>query len=131
MMHPDRLPPILRYVLTGGLAAMIDLGGFVLLQAAGAGLATAAACSFVVAAAVNFSLSARFVFDTRPTVRRFGVFLAFAVAGLIINTSITVLAGAAVGLPGWLAKCCGIGMAFGFNFFMNSRVVFRPYGPTR
>lgn len=131
MMRPDRLPPILRYALTGGMAAVVDLGGFVLLQAAGAGLAVAAACSFAVAAAVNFSLSARFVFDATPTTRSFGLFLAFAVAGLIINTSTTVLAGATLALPGWLAKCCGIGVAFGFNYFVNARVVFRPRSPTR
>lgn len=120
-----RLPPILRYALTGGTAAVVDLGGFVLLQAAGLGLGLAAGLSFAVAAAVNYALTARFVFAARPGARSFGMFLVFALGGLVINAGVTVLAGTALALPGWLAKCCGIGVAFGFNYAVNARVVFR------
>lgn len=120
----NHLPPILRYVLTGGVAAIVDLGGFVLLQGVGLGLAAAAAVSFSLAAVVNFALSARYVFAAELSARRFSIFLVFALAGLLINTVVTVLAGTTLALPGWLAKCCGIGVAFGFNYIANARVVF-------
>lgn len=127
----QRLPQILRYALTGGTAAIVDLGGFVLLQSAGLGLALAAAGSFALAALVNFTLSARYVFAAAPSARLFGVFFAVMLGGLMINTAVTVLAGTALALPGWLAKCCGIGVAFGFNYVVNSRVVFRAPSPGR
>ena len=120
------LPRLLRYAMTGGVAAVVDLAGFVLLQAAGLGLAAAAAGSFAVAALVNFTLTARFVFAADRTFQRLGLFLAFALAGLAINTAVTVAVGAGLAWPGWIAKCCGIGVAFGFNYLANARLVFAP-----
>jgi putative flippase GtrA len=116
---------LMRYALTGGTAAVVDLGGFVLLQAAGLALAPAAGASFLLAAGVNFVLTARFVFGAAPTGRRWLGFLLGALAGLAVNMSVTVLAAALLGLPGWAAKTVGIGVAFGFNYLVNARLVFR------
>lgn len=116
---------VLRYAMTGGAAAVVDLGGFVLLQALGLPLAPAAAMSFGVAALVNFALTARFVFGAAPTRRRLAGFLLGALVGLGVNTSVTVLAAGLLGLPGWAAKAAGIGVAFGVNYLVNARLVFR------
>ncbi len=113
-----------RYILAGGGAAVIDLGGFLLLLRAGLAVAPAAALSFAIAAVVNFTLSALFVFRERPTWARFVAFMAAAVLGLAINTSVTVLAEGA-GLWNALAKVTGIGVAFLFNFTVNHALVFR------
>lgn len=116
----DRL---LRYGLSGGAAAVVDLGGFLLIAEHVSPVFLAAALSFVAAAAMNYALSALFAFRAPPSWRRFGLFFAFAVLGLGVNASVTALvAGVGVGLT--LAKLTGIGIAFGFNFVVNHVIVF-------
>lgn len=117
---------LMRYVLTGGTAACVDLGGFVVLRALEVALLPAAAASFAAAAFVNFRLTARFVFSTAPTARRLLGFLAFALAGLAINTGVTLAVATLAALPDWIAKLAGIGVAFGFNYLANVLIVFRP-----
>ena len=111
-----------RYVVVGGSAAVVDLGGFVLLSAAGAGVLPAAAGSFGLAAAYNFVLQALVVFRAAPTPRRLALFAAFSLVGLAVNTGATTLA--ALWLAPVLAKVAGIGVAFAANFAMNNAVVF-------
>lgn len=113
-----------RYIVAGGLAALVDLGVFVLLIELGLALALAAVTSFLTAMAVNFLISARFVFGTAPTLRRLRAFAFFATMGLLLNSGIT-LAVAGAGVPAWLAKCSGIGGAFLFNYTVNALIVFR------
>lgn len=121
-----------RYLLVGGSAAVVDLGGFILLSDAGLSVAAAAAASFSVSAVYNFTLSSLVVFRVAPTWQRFVLFMAFALVGLVMNTGATVLA--ANLLPNVLAKVTGIGVAFGANFFLNHTVVFgrrqegKPFG---
>ncbi|WP_128255562.1 GtrA family protein [Falsirhodobacter deserti] len=112
-----------RYLFVGGSAAIVDLGGFVLLIQAGYGTAAAAAASFAFAAVYNFTLSSSVVFRTGSTWRRFVMFMALALVGVSVNTGVTTLA--ATWLPEVLAKVAGIGMAFGLNFWMNNTIVFR------
>lgn len=111
-----------RYVLVGGSAAVVDLGGFVLLSLAGFGVGPAAATSFAMAAVWNFTLSSRLVFRVAASWRRFALFGAFALVGLAVNTGVTVAA--AHWLPGAMAKTIGIGVAFGVNFWLNHAIVF-------
>jgi putative flippase GtrA len=116
----DRL---LRYGLTGGTAAVVDLGGFLLIAKHVSPVFLAAGLSFAAAAAVNYALSALFAFRAPPNWRRFGLFFAFAVLGLGVNAGVTAFAAAAgVGLA--FAKLTGIGVAFGFNFAVNHIIVF-------
>lgn len=112
-----------RYVLVGGSAAIVDLGGFVAFSVAGLGVLPAAALSFCCAAVFNFILSAQVAFRQEPTWRRAGLFAALALIGLAVNAGVTTLA--AHHLPALLAKIVGIGAAFALNFGMNNAVVFR------
>mgnify|MGYP005846401131 CR=1 FL=1 len=114
---------LMRYGVTGGLAAIVDLGGFVGLVALGMFLPVAAILSFFVATLVNYGLSARFVFGSGPSIRSYLRFLLFAGFGLIINVASTILADFA-GLPPALAKLVGIAVAFGINFLFNLVYVF-------
>lgn len=113
----------MRYLLVGGSAAFVDLGGFALLREADFDIPVAAAVSFVFAAVYNFTLSSAIVFQVDLTWRRFMMFLAFALLGLVVNTGVTSLV--AVWLADMLAKITGIGVAFGMNFWMNNSLVFR------
>jgi putative flippase GtrA len=114
-----------RYFITGGSAAIVDAGGFALLERAGVPLAAAAILSFCIATVVNYTLTARFVFGQRAAVRGFRLFFVVALIGLALNVGITVGTNAAFALPPILAKITGIGIAFFANFLMNVHLVFR------
>ena len=114
----------LKYGVTGGTAAIVDAGGFVLLVNAGLNIVVASWLSFCVAALVNYSLTSRFVFNREATVRGLVAFTAAALVGLMVNIGVTLLAVFTVGLPPLAAKLAGIGTAFIVNFLINLRVVF-------
>ncbi|WP_407185010.1 GtrA family protein [Bradyrhizobium centrosematis] len=114
-----------RYLITGGCAAVVDLGGFLLLKNFGLEIGTAAIASFGVAALTNYALSARFVFSQKATVGGFFKFLLASLSGLAINVGITIAVVAITSWPPVVAKIIGISVAFGANFALNLLVVFR------
>ena len=120
----------LRYLATGGAAAIVDVGLFTGLHAARL-LPTPAAAglSFLAAAAVNFRLSARFVFGHAPTSRAFVRFLLAALVGLAVNVAVTVAGERLLGLPPVASKLLGIACALAVNFTLNLVAVFRPASP--
>jgi putative flippase GtrA len=113
-----------RYLVTGGLAAIVDIGGFWLLTHGGLAILPAAITSFCVAAIVNFTTTSVFVFKQRPSARRFATFLVFACVGLALNASVTWALAHVLPWP-VLAKVGGVGCAFVANFLMNALIVFR------
>ncbi len=114
-----------RYLLTGGAAAVVDIGVFAAAYRLGLPVIAAAALSFCIAAIVNYALTARFVFGSDSSARQFALFFAFAAIGLTINVGVTVLLASRLGLLPELAKVGGIGVAFLANFAMNKWIVFR------
>lgn len=124
-MH-EVMSKLLPYAITGGIAAVVDAGGFVLLVDAGLGVAVAGVLSFCTAAVVNYLLTSRFVFGREASVRGFMLFLSAALIGLSVNVGLTVLGFYVLGLPSLTAKLIGIGTAFFVNFLINLLIVFRP-----
>ena len=114
-----------RYLLTGGSAAVVDIGVFAAELRAGLPLIPAATLSFLVATVVNYLLASRFVFHRAATVRRYFVFLAAASLGLVINVALTTVLVAHTPLPPIPAKIISIGVTFVFNFAVNALLVFR------
>lgn len=117
---------LLQYGVTGGIAAVVDAGGFMLLVNAKLGIVVASCLSFCVAALVNYNLTSRFVFNRDATIRGLAAFTAAALIGLMVNIGVTLLAVFTVGLPPLAAKLTGIGSAFIVNFLINLRIVFHP-----
>jgi putative flippase GtrA len=116
---------LVRYFITAGTAAIVDVGGFAALCFVGVPIAVAAVSSFCVAAVVNFLLSSRYVFNRAPTLRGFGLFFLAALGGLAVNVSVTLLGSLYLGIAPVLAKLVGVGTAFLVNFWLNLRIVFR------
>jgi putative flippase GtrA len=114
------------YLVSGGIAALVDAGGFALLHQAGMPTAPAAATSFLVAAVVNFQLSSHFVFMQPPSGRGFGLFLVVASLGLCINAGLTIAISREAGIAPEVAKILAIAVTFVVNFLLNHYVVFRP-----
>ncbi|PZX18783.1 putative flippase GtrA [Palleronia aestuarii] len=113
-----------RYAVTGGLAAVVDLGAFAVLAAWGAAVPIAAVLSFLIANVANYLLSARFAFASRPSWRTYPLFLAAAGIGLCVNVAVTTIAASGMGVPLIAAKIAGIGVAFAVNFTLAYVVVF-------
>ena len=124
-MVSDTLGKLLRYTLTGGSAAVIDLGAFALLYPAALSLPLAATASFLLAAVENYVFTSYFVYKQALGVRRFGAFLLTASIGLAVNVGVTFAAAAFLGVPPLIAKIAGIGVAFLLNFSLNTLIVFR------
>jgi putative flippase GtrA len=120
----DILAKLAQYAVTGGIAAVIDAGGFALLVAAGLNIPFAGCLSFCAAAVVNYMLSSRFVFARQATTRGFALFMAGAFIGLLVNLGVTLAGVYLAGLPSIVAKVVGIGVAFLVNFLINISFVF-------
>lgn len=116
---------LFRYFLTAGTASIVDVGGFALLCLTALPIVVCATASFCVAAVVNYLLSSRLAFQAMPSLNGFGLFMAGAVAGLLVNVSVTLAGTRYLALAPVLAKVMGIGIAFLVNFWINLRVVFR------
>lgn len=116
-----------RYAVSGGAAAVVDLGAFAFLyHLVKMEIIGAAIVSYLLAAAFNFVVSSTFVYKTPLTVRRFMLFLLAGSLGLAINTSVTLASTSLLGAPAMVSKLLGIGVAFGVNFLFATFVVFRP-----
>ena len=111
------------YGMTGGMAAGIDLGLFLVFEGSGMPVVLAATASFLVAAVFNFTSSSLLVFRTPLSWSRFARFVSVATVGLTINVSITWLIYQLLPIPA-VAKSIGIGVAFAFNFVAHSLLVF-------
>lgn len=114
------------YFMTGGLAAVVDAGGFGLLHHQGVEVLPAAIISFCAAAVVNYQLSSRYVFKHTPTKKQFYKFFFVALIGLAVNVGITYWLVQNTTLMPVLAKIIAIGIAFFVNFLLNLLVVFKP-----
>ncbi|MBY3094529.1 GtrA family protein [Rhizobium laguerreae] len=119
------LSKAIRYVFTGGLAAIVDLAVFRGLLAFGVPLGLSATLSWLIAAAVNYSVTSRYVFNQAISRKGASLFLTGALLGLSINVFVTLILVQQVGLPPLWAKLFGIGTAFVFNFLINLLWVFR------
>jgi putative flippase GtrA len=120
----DFISKLLQYALTGGIAAVVDAGGFVLLVNARLSIVAASCLSFCIAALVNYNLTSRFVFNREATLSGFASFMAAALIGLTVNIGGTFVGVFIVGLPPLAAKLVGIATAFIVNFLINLRIVF-------
>lgn len=121
---PTLVERFLRYLVTGGIAAIVDVGGFTLLLFAEMSLVPAATVSFCLAAIVNYTLTSRFVFECEATTQRFPAFFLGALIGLGINVLVTAVLAIMTPFNAVLAKVVGIGIAFLINFTINTKFVF-------
>ncbi len=124
----DVISKFLRYMITGGVAALVDIGGFAFLMTMSVGVLLSGCASFGVAALVNFALTSRFVFHQQLRFDRFVLFFGAALLGFALNIAGTVAGVIWLHLPPAEAKAIGILIALLVNFSMNVRVVFQAVG---
>ncbi len=133
--RPARLPlgtQLLRFVMTGGLSAIVDYGLLLALSATGLDPRAAKALSFVAGTTTAYLINRRWTFRAEPSKRRFA-----AVVGLYSVTFAVQVGLFAVLYPwvlGWsgsmlLANTVGFviaqGVATTVNFVVQRSVIFR------
>jgi len=130
LLRSPRLRP-LRFALTGGLAAMLQLGLLRGLEALGTWPILANGLGFLVATQANFLLSQLFTWADRPPdglgghtlPRRWARYHAAIGGTAILNMFVFATARAAA--PDLLASALGIGVAGVANFLLAVQLVFQ------
>jgi putative flippase GtrA len=117
-----------RYFVVGGLAAVIDIGLFMLFaKYLGMPYLRVAVASFVVATLANYWLSIRFVFVSGQRFRRrWEVALVFAVSlvGLAFNSAILWICVEMFHFGLLFAKLTATGVVFFWNFLARRLLIF-------
>ena len=88
----------IRYIGTGGVAAVVDIFGFQVLLDWRLPIALSASLSWLIAAFVNYHLTSRFVFAQTPSRTGFIQFLAGAAVGLCVNVGVTLVCTSLIGI---------------------------------
>ena len=123
---------LVRFVLTGGLSALVDFGLLVLLMHLGLGHTAAKALSFVAGTTTAYLINRRWTFRAEPSRRRFvAVVVLYALTfGLQVGLfSVLFDALAARGLSLPIVQLVGFvvaqGVATTVNFIVQRGVIFR------
>lgn len=123
---------LVRFVLTGGLSALVDFGLLVLLMHLGLGHTAAKALSFVAGTTTAYLINRRWTFRAEPSRRRFLAVvvlyaLTFALQVGLFSLLFTVLD--RQGLPLTVVQLVGFvvaqGVATTVNFVVQRAVIFR------
>lgn len=121
-----------RFVVVGGLSAVVDFGILTLLMAAGLGHTAAKALSFVAGTTTAYALNRRWTFAADPSRRRFGAIVVlyaatFAVQVGLFSVLFTTLQAAGLGLRlvPLVAFVIAQGVATTVNFIVQRVVIFK------
>lgn len=131
LFHPFQTIPIsfFSYFVVGGIAAIVDIGGFMLLTGAlGVPWFWAAAASFIAAFLVNYGLSIRFVFESGVRFRRHheaALVLAVSVIGLALNEAVLWAMIELAGTARLPAKLAATAIVFVWNYGARQNFIFR------
>ena len=117
------------YFAVGGVAAFVDIAGFMLLTSIfQIAWFWAALMSFVVAATANYFLSIRFAFESGVRFRRhyeFMLVILVSAIGLLFNELVLWVLIETAGLASLPAKVCATGIVFLWNYTARQNFIFR------
>jgi putative flippase GtrA len=148
--HPTRLPQpvelpvadrdtalplreqLVRFVITGGLSAVVDFGLLVILMALGLGHTSAKAISFVAGTTTAYLINRRWTFRATPSTRRFVAVVALYAVTFALQVGLfSVLFSwlSAQGLTRLMVQVVAFviaqGVATTVNFVVQRSVIFR------
>jgi putative flippase GtrA len=142
--HPIELPvaervsalplraQLTRFILTGGLSALVDFGLLTLLMAAGLGHTSAKALSFVAGTTTAYAINRRWTFRAAASTRRFGAIVALYAATFAVQVGLFSLcftsltrAGLALFTVQLVSFVIAQGVATTVNFVVQRALIFR------
>ena len=123
---------LVRFVLTGGLSALVDFGLLVLLMQAGLGHTAAKALSFVAGTTTAYLINRRWTFRAEPSRRRFAAVvvlyaLTFALQVGLFSVLFTSLSahGLSLTVVQLVSFVIAQGVATTVNFVVQRGVIFK------
>ena len=123
---------LLRFVITGGLSAVVDFGLLVLLMALGLGHTPAKAVSFVAGTTTAYLINRRWTFRATPSARRFVAVVALYALTFALQVGLFSLLFVGLTAQGLgrlpvqvIAFVIAQGVATTVNFVVQRSVIFR------
>ncbi|MDO8528985.1 MAG: GtrA family protein [Nanoarchaeota archaeon] len=123
----EKLRLFLGYVLFGGIAALVDLGGlYILTEFAGINYLISAVFSYIGGMITNYSLNKVFNFKnkSKKIAKQFGLFTLVALIGLGLNQLILWILVELAGIWYIWAKIISISLIMVWNFFGHKKLTF-------
>ena len=116
----------IRFVITGGVSTLVDLGGILLAQIIGCGMNVSVSFGYLLGVIVNFFMHKYFTFNSRETVRFREVSLFLSVGwinGLLTLTVVNII----VFLGGKIivGKLLSLPLIVAVGYLLNKKFVFR------
>lgn len=116
---------IFRYVISAGVAALVDIVILIAaIRALDAHYLIAGALGFVGGVSTNYALSSQWVFGVRQqTFRGFAVFALVGMGGLGLTELILYFLSGGLGLSVVFAKIVALGAVFSWNFTLRRKLL--------
>ena len=126
---------LIRFVLVGGLSAVVDLGTYqILMIVFGVPYTVAKIPAFILGTLTAYALNRRYTFRAEPSWRKFAVTMALYAIMFVVQYSLTTGIAALLlhnvdGIPQWVATTIGFvigqGVATVTNFIVQRAFIFR------
>ena len=127
-MRLERHSKILKFLMSGSLAASTEYVTFLALHAIGLMLVLANALSFSCGLIISFLLNKHWVFSRKGNgPKQFVMYATLAGINLIIGSGLIVLLVHGLQLPAFLAKLCVMGLIATWNYVIFKKVIFKPH----
>lgn len=116
---------ILKYLITGGSAALVEFGLFILLVHTGLPLVLSNVISFSAGFITSFLMNRQWVFKANGrTVRQLSLYGILAAANVVLSSSIIYILTSHASVIPSIAKVMTMGLIVLWNYILFSKVIF-------
>lgn len=125
-MPAKKYAKVIRFLMSGGVSALVEYSTFLLLHGLGLVLVLANALSFSCGLVVSFLLNKHWVFSHKGSARKqFAQYLVLAGVNLAAGSGVIVVLVHGLGLRPFVAKLCVMVMVAAWNFVIYQKIIFR------
>ena len=119
-----------RFVITGGVAAAVEYGVFMMLHALGLHILLANTLSFLCGLGVSFSLNRLWVFRSKAAAStQFGMYFTLAIVNLLISDALIWLGVNKLSIYPLYAKLITMVLIAAWNYGIYRKIIFVHQGP--